>query len=259
MSPALAARTERTAREIAAEWDLRLGPRILAGRYSYVAPVGDDMILKVVPPEDDDADEIADALRLWDGHGAVRLLRYDAARRALLLERVVPGYDAASLSEDEAISVAIDVGRKIWVGVPATHHFRPIHRWVRRWLPPDETHPLVPVARRMYESMDPRLDRLAHTDLHHYNLLRRGDEWIAIDPKPYIGEPEFDIISFLANPSTAEPTLERTERRIRAFADAGLDGERIRAWAIVRGVLDGLPSRPGEPESRRMNIARSLI
>ena len=259
MSAGLAARLERVAHEVAAEWGLRLGPRITAGRYSYAAPAG-DAILKVVPPEDDDADQIADALRLWNGNGAVRLLRYDPIRRALLLERLIPGDDAASLAEDEATAVAIDVGRKIWCHAPASPHpFRTIHHWVRRWLPGDEAHPLVAVARRIYESMSPRLDRVVHTDLHHYNLLRRGDDWVAIDPKPYLGEPEFDVISFLANPSATEPTLERTERRIRAFADAGLDADRIRRWAIVRGVLDGLPSRPGEPESRRLKIARSLL
>ena len=80
MSPALAARMERVAREVAADWGLVLGPRIGSGRYSYVAPAGDDAVLKVVPPEDDDADHIADALAFWDGAGAVRLPRHDEVR-----------------------------------------------------------------------------------------------------------------------------------------------------------------------------------
>jgi streptomycin 6-kinase len=259
MSPALAERMGRVAAEVAADWGLVLGPRMAAGRYSYVAPAGDDAILKVVPPEDDDADHIADALRFWDGDGAVRLLRHDPARRALLLERLVPGTEASRIGEDEATAAAIDVGRRIWRAPPAAHPFRSIHDWVRRWMPADDAHELVPAARQTYEAMRPRLDRVVHADFHHHNLLRRGDVWVVIDPKPIVGEPEFDILSYLANPIGTEPTRARTEHRIRRFADAGLDADRIRQWAIVRGVLDGLPARPGQAESKRLRVARLLL
>lgn len=260
MSPSLAARMELVARDAAAEWGLRLGPRIAAGRYSYVAPAGDDAILKVVPPEDDDSDQVADALRFWDGDGAVRLLRHDPVRRALLLERIRPGTGLASVADDEeATRIAVAVGRRIWRRTPPAHPFRSVHDWVRRWMPPDSAHPLVPVARRVYASLRPRIDTLLHADFHHHNLLRRGDEWVVIDPKPLAGEPEFDLLPFLANPLGTVATPERTERRIRAFADAGLDETRIRAWALVRGVFDGLPVRPDEPESDRLRVARDLI
>ncbi len=259
MSGPLVARLEKVAREVAAEWGLTLGPRIVSGRYSYVAPAGPDAILKVIPVEDDDADHIADALRLWDGDGAVRLLRHDPERRALLLERLVPGTEASAIAEDEATAVAIAVGRRIWRRPPEGHPFRSIERWVRRWMPADDAHPLVPVARRTYEALEPRSELVVHTDYHHHNLLRRGDAWVAIDPKPHIGEPEFDVPAFLANPIGAVLTRARTERRIRLFSDAGLDGDRIRRWAIVRGVLDGLPARPGEPESERLRMVRVLL
>ena len=107
--------------------------------------------------------------------------------------------------------------------------------------------------------MRPRVDRLLHADFHHHNLLRRGDDWVVIDPKPIVGDPEFDIPAFLANPIRTGMTRARTERRIRLFADAGLDGDRIRQWTIVRGVLDGLPQRPGEPESARLRLVRELL
>jgi streptomycin 6-kinase len=177
----------------------------------------------------------------------------------LLLERLVPGTEASTLEEGEATAVAIEVGRKIWRAPPAALPFRSIHEWVRRWMPSDTAHPLVAVARRTYEAMDPKLSVIVHADFHHHNILQRGDEWVVIDPKPFVGEPEFDIPAFLANPMDAAVTRERTERRIRAFADAGLDGDRIREWAIVSGVLDGMPAKPGEPESRRLRMFRELI
>lgn len=260
MSDALTARMERVAQDVAADWGLTLGPRIASGRFTYVAPAGDDAILKIVPPEDTDADQIADALRFWDGNGAVRLLRHDATRRALLLERLRPGSDATTVSDDEATAAAIAVGERIWRRPRSPHLFRDIRDWVHRWLP-DDDHPLVALARRTYARMTPRTDTLVHADLHHYNLLRRGDEWVAIDPKPYVGEPEFDIPPFLYNPLFGEaPTRERTERRMKAFVAAGLDETRIRDWSIVIGVCNGFPLRPGEPQgSPQLDLVRLLI
>ena len=67
----------------------------------------------MTPAEDDDADEEAEALALWDGDGAVRLLATDRTRRALLIERAVPGTDISGLPEDEATAVAVRVGPKL--------------------------------------------------------------------------------------------------------------------------------------------------
>ena len=48
----------RIAQDVAADWSLELGPPFALSRYSYVAPVGDDAVLKVTPPEDDESDEV---------------------------------------------------------------------------------------------------------------------------------------------------------------------------------------------------------
>ena len=110
------------AREVAAEWQVELGEPFALARYSYVAAAGDDAVLKVTPPEDDEADEEADALELWAGDGAVRLLRRDRMRRALLVERARPGDDIAGLPDDEATAIAVEVGRRLWR--PAAAPFR---------------------------------------------------------------------------------------------------------------------------------------
>jgi streptomycin 6-kinase len=262
MSPALAARMERLARQVADEWQLRLGPRFESGRYSYVAPAGPSAILKVIPPEDESASQQADVLRLWNGDGAVRLLRHDVGRRALLLERLVPGTEAAAVSEDEGIAAALAAGRRIWRQAPPGTAFPSIHDDVTRWLPDEASFELVPAARRAYATMTPRLDTVLHADLHHHNILLRGSEWVVIDPKPMVGEAEYDIPPFLWNPLGSTSTRARTERRIRAFADAGLDGDKIRKWAIVRGVMLGLPSAPGrriEPDRAQFQIVRELL
>jgi len=243
------------AAELAAEWGVELGPAFALSRYSYVAPAGDDAVLKVTPPEDDESDEEADALALWSGDGAVRLLRRDRERRALLIERARPGDDISELPEAEATAIAVAVGIRLWR--PAAEPFRWIGNHVPRWLDQAEHsdqdgRELIPLARELYASLDVGRTTLVHGDFHHHNILRAGDRYLAIDAKAMLGEPEYDIPSFLRNPLGARMTLDRTERRLAAFAAAGLDQERMRAWAVIRGAFLG--SEPHEVE-----VLRALV
>ncbi len=234
----------RIAREAALEWGVELGQPFALARFSYVAPAGDDAVLKVRLPEDDESDEEGDALALWAGDGAVRLLRHDRGRRALLLERARPGTDLSQLAEDEATAVAVEVGLQLWR--PAAEPFRRLGDHVPRWLDHAEGHELTPLARELYASLEPGHSTLVHGDFHHHNILDAGGHYVAIDPKPFLGEPEFDVPSFLWNPLGYRITLDVTERRLAAFAAAGLDEERMRAWSVIRGAYLGA----GENESR---------
>jgi len=233
---------ERVAVEVAAAWGLELGPPFALSRYSFVAPAGEDAVLKVTPPEDDESDEEADALALWDGDGAVRLLRHDRGRRALLLERARPGNDISTLPDDEATAIAVEIGLRLWR--PAGEPFRWLGDHVPRWLDAaersnQEGRELIPLARELYGSLDVGRATLVHRDFHHHNILDAGEQYVAIDPKPMLGEPEYDVPSFLWNPLPYRMRPDVTERRIAAFAAAGLDEHRIRAWTAIRGAYLG--------------------
>ena len=54
-----------------------------------------------------------------------------------------------------------------------------------------------------------------------------------------LGEPEYDVPSFLWNPIPYRMRLDVTERRLAAFAAAGLDEERMRLWTVIRGAYLG--------------------
>jgi len=261
ITPRVAERLRVTAEQVAREWGVSIGERLAAGRFSYVTFAGDDAVLKVVPVEDDEADHEADALELLAGNGAVRLLRHDPARRALLIERARPGGDASGLPEDEAIRVAIAAAKKFWRPAERGRPFRWIGDHVPRWLDNAGDHYLVRQAKEIYATMRPGDATLIHGDFHHYNLVRHGDGWVVIDPKPMVGEPEFDVPTFLWNPKGDLPTKDRIERWIAAFADAGLDANRIRQWAIVRGTYQGLPlSRSETAEtSPQLRVVRALL
>ena len=100
-----------TALEAAREWGLELGEPFAGSNVSYVVPAG-DAVVKVAWEGDDEALHDADALELWDGDGAVRLLRRSG--RALLLEHVVPGDDLSTIPEDEATAIAVGVASRLW-------------------------------------------------------------------------------------------------------------------------------------------------
>ncbi|MEJ7792189.1 MAG: aminoglycoside phosphotransferase family protein [Gaiellaceae bacterium] len=242
---------ERTAHEVAAEWGVALGEPFTLARYSYVAPAGEEAVLKVTPPEDDESDEEAEALELWDGDGAVRLLRRDRERRVLLLERARPGDDLADLADEEATAIAVATELRLWR--PAAQPFRWIGDHVPRWLDAANGHELVPLARELYASLEVGRETLVHGDFHHHNVLRSARGPLAIDPKPMLGEPEYDVPSFLWNPLSYRMRLDVTEQRLAAFAAAGLDEERMRKWAVIRGAYLGVDE--GESKTLRLLLS----
>jgi streptomycin 6-kinase len=228
------ARERRIALQMAAQWGVELEPPFEFSHVSYVAPTKDGSVLKVPWGGDDEALHEADALEVWDGDGAVRLLR--RSDEALLEERALPGHDLSQLADGDATMIAIDVARRLWR--PATAPFRPVGPEVSRWLDraADEQSENVALARELFAEIGGGADWLVHGDFHHHNIVRFGDRYVAIDPKPYLADREYDVPAFLWNPITNDMRDTRqTERRIQAFVEAGLDEYRIRAWTVIRG------------------------
>ncbi len=228
------ANEQKMAHEFAEAWGLALVPPFAMSNVSYVATTQDGAVLKVSWAGDDESLHEADALRVWDGDGAVRLLRHSG--RVLLEERALPGEDLSVLSDETGTKVAVDLAVKLWR--QGSTPFRPVAPEVLRWFDQAERDgsELVPLAREQFAELGARSDWLVHGDFHHHNILRSARGFVAIDPKPYLAEREYDVPSFLWNPMNNRLTdPQQTERRIRAFVAAGLDDFRIRAWTVIRG------------------------
>jgi streptomycin 6-kinase len=224
-----------TALEAARRWGLELAAPFAFAHVSYVAPAGPDAVVKVAWEGDDESLHEGEALEHWGGDGAVRLI--GRSGRALLEERAVPGDDISGLDDEEATAVAIDVAVRLWR--PARAPFRPVEPEVARWLDRAERQgsELVPLARELFAGLGSSADWIVHGDFHHHNILRHGARYVAIDPKPYLADREYDVPSFLWNPlGNRLEDRARTERRIAAFAAVGLDDFRIRAWTVIRGA-----------------------
>ena len=70
--------------------------------------------------------------RAWGGDGAVRLLAYDAERRALLLERCRPGTTLWELDDDAAGDVVAGLLPRLWK--PPPHTLRLASDLALRWI-----------------------------------------------------------------------------------------------------------------------------
>ncbi len=181
---------EGVAQAVAKEWGVELAPLFPTARHAYVAPAG-DAVLKVTPALDDEADHEPWALAGWGGRAAVRLLRHDPGRRAILIERARPGTDLAELPDEDATRIAVDVASRLWR--PATEPYRWIGDYVPTWLDDAERSgrfdpALMDVASEIFPTMEIGRNTLVHGDLHHHNILDAGDgRYVAIDPKPMRG------------------------------------------------------------------------
>src|SRR5258708_17966898 len=84
--------------QAAREWGLELGEPFVFSNVSYVAPAG-DAVVKVAWGGDTESLHEGDALELWNGDGAVRLLRRSG--RALPAGRGLAGNQLAALPHEE--------------------------------------------------------------------------------------------------------------------------------------------------------------
>ncbi|HRA51414.1 aminoglycoside phosphotransferase family protein, partial [Actinotalea sp.] len=201
----------RRVEDLLGDWSLVPDGAALHGRCALVVPVrtadGEPAALKVTWPHDEATLEHL-ALQHWHGEGAVRLLRADPHRWALLLERLGPT-DLTALDDVEACEVVGDLLTRL--RHPAPPQLTPLSRRVAAWtdrlaaLPPDAAlpHRLVAhaVALGRAFTADPATDgTLLHTDLHDENVLAADRApWLVIDPKPLSGDQHYEVAPSLWN------------------------------------------------------------
>ena len=96
--------------ECVEEWGLQLGEPYVGGAAGHAQqaelPDGTPGVLKVWFPHRESEHE-PDALVLWNGEGAVRLLAQDPSRSAILIERCKPGTTLSAICAEPARDVLI--------------------------------------------------------------------------------------------------------------------------------------------------------
>ncbi|WP_435198052.1 aminoglycoside phosphotransferase family protein [Janibacter sp. GS2] len=254
--------------EILDTWSLTLDGDPMTGHGALVLPVrGEDGVaaLKLGWPHTEAGGEHL-ALRAWDGHGAVRLLRADPRRSLLLLERLT-SEDLHGPWDEEA--VAAIAGLYPQLHVDPLPQVAPLVPRVAQILSRPAAHQL---PRRLVEQAgstlrsleaDGAAARLLHGDLHYGNILSDGTDWVAIDPKPVNGHPAWEVAPLLSNRveemGTGASLRWSVRRRVEIVCDvAGLAEDVVRPVAALRGVVHAIWA-VGDGDTERVSRSISLI
>jgi streptomycin 6-kinase len=265
--------------EVSEAWDLDVAPPFEpGGNISWVAPArrrGDraELVLKVQLPHPE-SDPEARALAAWGGKGAVRLEAHDPERRALLLERCDPGSPLGDeVDRRRALDAGLAIARALHDapapdGLPTLTEV--LSAWAgsvepRRALAPevdDETWDLV--LHTMRSRTPGSSEVLLHGDLNPTNVLRSQRGWLAIDPKPMIGDPAYDgarLVLQMPPDEGPDPVASLGERIDRAAVALRCRPDRLATWCAVAIIAGGTfaITTGDEPEGRRQLALLPLV
>ncbi len=272
--------------QLAHDWGLVLGsPYELTLHYVVAVTQSDGTpaVLKLGVPGSETLVAEAHALEAFAGRGAVRLLRADLTRGALLLEQVTPGWRARDLvpvDDSAATSAAVSVMRRLHESSPGPalppliNQATAFDNYLQAYgtagpLPADLVTRAAGLMRELCDSAPATV--VLHGDLHHDNILRGTREaWLAIDPHGLVGDPGYDTGSLLYNPEPDDRDPELVAlvpARVEQLADElAMPIDRLIAWGFVKAVLSDVWSAeawtPGvdwHPHSRALDVAHLLF
>jgi streptomycin 6-kinase len=237
-------------------WGLSSGDPYPDSHVSLVVPVSlgsERLVLKLQFPHDESEHE-ADALRLWAGDAAIRLVDHWPEHGALLLERCEPGHHLSTIDPEDALEVMAGIVERL--SVPAGEPFTRLGDEARGWaerLPARWHQAGRPFERRLLDaavgllkslSGEASVEVLLHQDLHGDNVLAADREpWLAIDPKPLVGDPAFapaPIIRSYEFGHSRAAVLRRLDLLTERLA---LDRDRVMGWAIGQTVAWSIEGR----------------
>jgi streptomycin 6-kinase len=154
----------------------------------------------------------------------------------------------------------------MWRAPAASDRFRPLSALTAFWAEEtlaDASHwqdvGLVRAGLELFHQLPRTAEAEAHvllaTDLHAGNVLRAEREpWLAIDPKPFVGDPAYDATQHLFN--CVSRLSEDPDGTIGRFADLlDVDRKRVRLWLFARAAAE---PRDEWADSQRLTLARRL-
>jgi streptomycin 6-kinase len=226
-------------------WELSDAEPFGSGGVGYVyrarLSTGEAVVLKVEPAVTSSTpDAVHRALVVWARAGlAPRVISTRDDGRTLLLELVEPGTQlgASARSAAQSFAVVADMARKLRGAsrTPTDGRFPTIseHAEAEGWRG---------VLERRHPEAVAELDALLalpamtliHNDLYQDNVLRAGDGWVVIDPKPVLADPHAECFGLLAAAEWVTD-LAVLERFARA---ADMPDPRLLArWVRVRAMI----------------------
>ena len=243
---------------IEAEWSLTVGCPYNTGTEALVVEAtlddGAPAVLKLlIPRERDAARHEIGVLRLAGGEGCVRLLRHDAERGVLLLERLGRPLFELGLPLGRRLEILCATAMRVWR--PAPDCGFPTGAQKGRWLiefitaaweqldrPCSEhavEHALACAAHRIGAHDDER-SVLVHGDVHQWNALQAEEGFKLVDPDGLLAQAEYDMGILMREDPVELLEGDPHERARWLAARTGLDATAIWEWGVVERVATGL-------------------
>ena len=240
------------------EWSIKVGQSYADATEAFVAEAtldsGAPVVLKLVVPRDGDAARNETiALRVANGVGCAQLLRDDADRGALLLERLGRSLHAFGLAIHRRHEILCDTATLLWrpapdCGLPTGYDKG---RWLieyvtTKWEQLDRpcteraVDDAIACALRRIAAHDDERAVLVHGDVHQWNTLEASRGFKLIDPDGLLAEAEYDL-GIIMREDPVELLHGDPHERARWLAQrTGLDAAAIWEWGVIERVSTGL-------------------
>lgn len=236
-------------------WGLRGVIPVSNMTFNYVAKAildsGEPVVLKISYDRQSILNEQQALASLGFG-GAIKLIDYHSKYNALLLQQAVPGIALKSLYPEQqnyVMDCYVETMQRLHHNQP--QHNQSNHPQVADWLTVFDSPALQQIPVHLLDKAIVLRNKLLsapkpliflHGDLHHDNILKHGNEWLAIDPKGVIGEAEFELAAFdfmyINALATTRDVKNLFAKRVDLLAQkSGLDAQRINDWVFVRLIL----------------------
>ena len=242
--------------EICEKWSLQIDKVFPNLSYNFVASCvnenGEKYVLKTSVPEEN-APIIYEkrALEAFDGKGAVKVIKFDKKRCAMLLERAIEGKTLGEVCGEDyekAVRIAVDVMRKLPRNPLNKNEFINLETWINGLKKAVEANfelEKVSKAQKYFAELIEPLERkiLLHGDIHFDNILSAQHEpFLVIDPKGVMGEIGYEIAVFLNDlAGWTEHLANRKEllaKAVESFSQAfDITPTDLRKWSFSFAVL----------------------
>ena len=262
--------------EICEKWSVQIDKVFPNLSYNFVALCvnknGQKYVLKVgVPEKDSSIIYEKRALQVFDGQGAVKVIKFDKKRCAMLLERAVEGKTLGEVCGEDyekAVKIAVAVMQKLPRNPLNKNEFINLETWInglkkaaKANFAPEKVRQAQKYFAELIEPFERKI--LLHGDIHFDNILSAQREpFLVIDPKGVVGEIGYDIAVFLNDlAGWTEHLANRKEiltRAIASFSQAfDVTPTDLRKWAFSFAILSAwwMMEDFGQKDEKTLNLA----
>ena len=253
---------------IAKEWSLSLEQILEGGSEAFVAKCAlsnqEKGILKLFMPQlegNPEFEQQVEALRVVNGAGYVKLLKYDAKRKAVLLECLGEPLSESDYSIRDQMKIICGLLKKTWIPLDEKQELRLMGQligWFQDFILSTWEKLEQPCSKEIIErallflesrrkSLSSYQSVLVHGDPHADNILKTLDSnelsYKLIDPDGILGEPAYDL-GILVREWVEElvdaPLEKALERVLLLHNETGVEKQSIWEWAFIQSVSTGL-------------------